>query len=615
MESLQKISERLDAVRPWRRVDCAPKGNVVRFRAGKNDKHNVNFPCSLIVPLPDYSMFLDVLVKDYEQYRVANSWVEIPDKCINKLVVDIDKCESETERDKNIAVVEDIIINMIKSEKFLKPTTDDQVPSILVATRGLNAHIYSNLAITRRDLQEFADAVRPYDRIDDRVATGGSGMRFFFSQKEVSATGDLLPDALYKPACFKQLSMDDGKLALQYSCFDIWKKYPSWTDQQMRGGRDGAARRRLQRLRKKDLGLTLKTASVTSINKYTGANAMTMFAYLSYIPTVPRQQALFVDECAFVERGACLCMLSRTVPYAWLPSHAWRTSYFAPRHQVCSTKSSPIVPGVPTLGDIAATDERQARLEAEKLELTKEEKLDIGMNTTSLLVYRPRIALVKAVPLQAASVADQGHKAKHGQSAVQLLSALVEAPASAGLYHFHAWLLGESVEATAVLLSDLSSVDHVLCAINIVKLGPCVGDQFLSQNSGSGGPCAGDPCPDTGCGVTLVAQIGLDLMLGCKRCGTLVKTCSENKTCSDDLQFPCILCFVLKVALRVTRNPCTLFSTMRCWKSNVLPACGYTVFPREEKGERGNFFEVKKDSVAARRETLLFQQRIVVNGY
>eukprot|EP00808_Paulinella_micropora_P013875 g8333.t1 len=218
MESLQKISERLDAVRPWRKVDwepSAPKGNVVRFRAGKNDKHNVNFPCSLIVPLPDYSMFLDVLVKDYEQYRVANSWVEIPDKYINKLVVDIDKCESETERDKNIAVVEDIIINMIKREKFLKPTTDDQVPSILVATRGLNAHIYSNLAITRRDLQEFADAVRPYDRIDDRVATGGSGMRFFFSQKEVNATGDLLPDALYKPACFKQLSMDDGKWVLR----------------------------------------------------------------------------------------------------------------------------------------------------------------------------------------------------------------------------------------------------------------------------------------------------------------------------------------------------------------------------------------------------------------
>eukprot|EP00808_Paulinella_micropora_P004666 g59841.t1 len=213
MESLQKISERLDAVRPWRRVDwepSAPKGNVVRFRAGKNDKHNVNFPCSLIVPLPDYSMFLDVLVKDYEQYRVANSWVEIPDKYINKLVVDIDKCESETERDKNIAVVEDIIINMIKRENFLKPTTDDQVPSILVVTRGLNAHIYSNLATTRRDLQEFADAVRPSDRIDNRVATGGSGMSFFFSQKEVNATGDLLPDALYKPACFKQLSMDEG---------------------------------------------------------------------------------------------------------------------------------------------------------------------------------------------------------------------------------------------------------------------------------------------------------------------------------------------------------------------------------------------------------------------
>eukprot|EP00808_Paulinella_micropora_P004836 g39684.t1 len=218
MKSLQKISERLDAVRPWRRVDwepSAPKGNVVRFRAGKNDKHNVNFPCSLIVPLPDYSMFLDVLVEDYEQYRVANSWVEIPDKYINKLVVDIDKCESETERDKNIAVVEDIIINMIKMERFLKPTTDDQVPSILVATRGLNAHIYSNLAITRRDLQEFADAVRPYDRIDDRVATGGSGMRFFFPQKEINATGDLLPDALYKPACFKQLSMDDGKWVLR----------------------------------------------------------------------------------------------------------------------------------------------------------------------------------------------------------------------------------------------------------------------------------------------------------------------------------------------------------------------------------------------------------------
>eukprot|EP00808_Paulinella_micropora_P011050 g71533.t1 len=104
-------------------------------------------------------MFLDVLVKDYEQYRVANSWVEIPDKYINKLVVDIDKCESETERDKNIAVVEDIIINMIKREKFLKPTTDDQ--------------------------------------------------------KEVNATGDLLPDALYKPACFKQLSMDDGKWVLR----------------------------------------------------------------------------------------------------------------------------------------------------------------------------------------------------------------------------------------------------------------------------------------------------------------------------------------------------------------------------------------------------------------
>eukprot|EP00808_Paulinella_micropora_P004660 g59838.t1 len=218
MESLQKISERLDAVRPWRRVDwepSAPKGNVVRFRAGKNDKHNVNFPCSLIVPLPDYSMFLDVLVKDYEQYRVANSWVEIPDKYINKLVVDIDKCESETERDKNIAVVEDIIINMIKRENFLKPTTDDQVPSILVVTRGLNAHIYSNLATTRRDLQEFADAVRPSDRIDNRVATGGSGMSFFFSQKEVNATGDLLPDALYKPACFKQLSMDDGKWVLR----------------------------------------------------------------------------------------------------------------------------------------------------------------------------------------------------------------------------------------------------------------------------------------------------------------------------------------------------------------------------------------------------------------
>eukprot|EP00808_Paulinella_micropora_P024832 g3793.t1 len=105
---------------------------------------------------------------------------------------------------------------MIKREKFLKPTTDDQVPSILVATRGLNAHIYSNLAITtRRDLQEFADAVRPYDRIDDRVATGGSGMRFFFSQKEVNATGDLLPDALYKPACFKQSSMDDWKWVLR----------------------------------------------------------------------------------------------------------------------------------------------------------------------------------------------------------------------------------------------------------------------------------------------------------------------------------------------------------------------------------------------------------------
>eukprot|EP00808_Paulinella_micropora_P006850 g52089.t1 len=53
---------------------------------------------------------------------------------------------------------------------------------------------------------------------------------------------------------------------------------------------------------------------------------------------------------------------------------------------------------------------------------------------------------------------DQGHKAKHRQSAVQLLGALVEAPASAGLYHFHAWLFGESVEATTILLSDFGAL-------------------------------------------------------------------------------------------------------------------------------------------------------------
>eukprot|EP00808_Paulinella_micropora_P025074 g17866.t1 len=71
---------------------------------------------------------------------------------------------------------------------------------------------------------------------------------------------------------------------------------------ELRGGRDGAGRKSIERLRKKELGLTIKKPSVTNPRKYTIQNIQRMYEYLDYIPTVPQRHRKFVDEAAYSER-------------------------------------------------------------------------------------------------------------------------------------------------------------------------------------------------------------------------------------------------------------------------------------------------------------------------
>eukprot|EP00808_Paulinella_micropora_P020197 g16820.t1 len=71
---------------------------------------------------------------------------------------------------------------------------------------------------------------------------------------------------------------------------------------ELRGGRDGAGRKSIERLRKKELGLTIKKPSVTNPRKYTIQNIQRMYEYLDYIPTLPQRHRKVVDEAAYSER-------------------------------------------------------------------------------------------------------------------------------------------------------------------------------------------------------------------------------------------------------------------------------------------------------------------------